>query len=143
MRCVSTHACFIFLQLDSSNFSGKKHAQSRRICRSAALPHTSCDCVIAVGAINMATNDSKAPLRTVKKVQFGILSPDEIVSISFRSLYTSLDYICNSKDSVLVGVNSVLMFWCSANMADVCILMFTEVKKILCKCISLNNNHDL
>lgn len=28
----------------------------------------------------MATSDSKAPLRTVKRVQFGILSPDEIVS---------------------------------------------------------------
>jgi len=27
----------------------------------------------------MATSDSKAPLRTVKRVQFGILSPDEIV----------------------------------------------------------------
>jgi len=26
------------------------------------------------------TGDSKAPLRTVKRVQFGILSPDEIVS---------------------------------------------------------------
>lgn len=29
----------------------------------------------------MATSDSKAPLRTVKRVQFGILSPDEIVSL--------------------------------------------------------------
>lgn len=28
----------------------------------------------------MSTNDSKAPLRQVKRVQFGILSPDEIVS---------------------------------------------------------------
>ena len=28
----------------------------------------------------MWTNDSKAPLRHVKRVQFGILSPDEIVS---------------------------------------------------------------
>lgn len=27
----------------------------------------------------MATTDSKAPLRTVKRVQFGILAPDEIV----------------------------------------------------------------
>ena len=26
------------------------------------------------------SSDSKAPVRTVKKVQFGILSPDEIVS---------------------------------------------------------------
>lgn len=26
------------------------------------------------------TGDSRAPLRTVKRVQFGILSPDEIVS---------------------------------------------------------------
>ena len=26
------------------------------------------------------TSDSKAPVRTVKRVQFGILSPDEIVS---------------------------------------------------------------
>lgn len=35
----------------------------------------------------MAASDSKAPLRTVKRVQFGILSPDEIVSninINFR-----------------------------------------------------------
>lgn len=30
----------------------------------------------------MATNDSKAPIRTVKRVQFGILAPDEIVSIN-------------------------------------------------------------
>ncbi|XP_072390152.1 LOW QUALITY PROTEIN: DNA-directed RNA polymerase II subunit RPB1 [Diabrotica undecimpunctata] len=30
----------------------------------------------------MATNDSKAPLRTVKRVQFGILSPDEIRRMS-------------------------------------------------------------
>lgn len=30
----------------------------------------------------MATNDSKAPLRQVKRVQFGILSPDEIVSMT-------------------------------------------------------------
>lgn len=29
----------------------------------------------------MAASDSKAPLRFVKKVQFGILSPDEIVRI--------------------------------------------------------------
>lgn len=28
----------------------------------------------------MTTTDSKAPLRTVKRVQFGILAPDEIVS---------------------------------------------------------------
>ena len=28
----------------------------------------------------MSTNDSKALLRQVKRVQFGILSPDEIVS---------------------------------------------------------------
>ena len=28
----------------------------------------------------MAVNESKATLRTVKRVQFGILSPDEIVS---------------------------------------------------------------
>ena len=28
----------------------------------------------------MATNDSKAPIRLVKRVQFGILAPDEIVS---------------------------------------------------------------
>lgn len=31
----------------------------------------------------MATTDSKAPLRTVKRVQFGILAPDEIVSTNF------------------------------------------------------------
>jgi len=35
----------------------------------------------------MATSDSKAPLRTVKRVQFGILSPDEIVS----GLYAARD----------------------------------------------------
>ena len=29
----------------------------------------------------MAAEESKAPLRSVKRVQFGILSPDEIVSI--------------------------------------------------------------
>lgn len=28
------------------------------------------------------SSDSKAPVRTVKKVQFGILSPDEIVSVA-------------------------------------------------------------
>lgn len=28
----------------------------------------------------MATSDSKASLRVVKRIQFGILSPDEIVS---------------------------------------------------------------
>lgn len=32
-------------------------------------------------ANKMSVNDSKAPIRTVKRVQFGILSPDEIVSI--------------------------------------------------------------
>lgn len=31
----------------------------------------------------MATSDSKAPIRTVKRVQFGILAPDEIVSAIF------------------------------------------------------------
>lgn len=29
----------------------------------------------------MAMADSKAPVRLVKRVQFGILSPDEIVSV--------------------------------------------------------------
>lgn len=29
--------------------------------------------------MNSQTNDSRAPLRMVRKVQFGILSPDEIV----------------------------------------------------------------
>lgn len=29
----------------------------------------------------MTTNDSKAPVRLVKRVQFGIISPDEIVSM--------------------------------------------------------------
>ena len=29
------------------------------------------------------SNDSKAPIRTVKRVQFGILSPDEIVSNTY------------------------------------------------------------
>jgi len=29
----------------------------------------------------MLCSDSKAPLRPVKRVQFGILSPDEIVSV--------------------------------------------------------------
>lgn len=28
----------------------------------------------------MSTNDSKAPIRQVRRVQFGIISPDEIVS---------------------------------------------------------------
>lgn len=28
------------------------------------------------------TGDSRAPLRTVKRVQFGILAPDEIVSLA-------------------------------------------------------------
>lgn len=32
----------------------------------------------------MTTTDSKAPLRTVKRVQFGILAPDEIVSIELE-----------------------------------------------------------
>lgn len=31
------------------------------------------------------SSDSKAPVRTVKKVQFGILSPDEIVSIRYKT----------------------------------------------------------
>lgn len=34
----------------------------------------------------MATTDSKAPIRVVKRVQFGILSPDEIVSKSLLKL---------------------------------------------------------
>jgi len=38
-----------------------------------------------VNRSKMATSDSKAPLRTVKRVQFGILSPDEIVSGSHDS----------------------------------------------------------
>lgn len=44
------------------------------------------------------SSDSKAPVRTVKRVQFGILSPDEIVSIeNFRieqqqSLESIFDY---------------------------------------------------
>lgn len=29
----------------------------------------------------MSTSDSKAPVRLVKRVQFGILAPDEIVSL--------------------------------------------------------------
>lgn len=33
------------------------------------------------------TNDSKAPVRQVKRVQFGILSPDEIVSNVFNFLF--------------------------------------------------------
>lgn len=38
--------------------------------------------VLVVGQTKtkMSTLDSKAPLRTVKRVQFGIISPDEIVS---------------------------------------------------------------
>lgn len=32
----------------------------------------------------MAYSDSKAPLRTVKRVQFGILAPDEIVSVTMK-----------------------------------------------------------
>lgn len=40
----------------------------------------------------MATNDSKAPLRQVKRVQFGILSPDEIVS--FILSHWILFWIC-------------------------------------------------
>lgn len=31
----------------------------------------------------MAMSDSKATLRTVKRVQFGILAPDEIVSVFY------------------------------------------------------------
>lgn len=38
----------------------------------------------------MAASDSKAPLRTVKRVQFGILSPDEIVS---RLIFTLMDIL--------------------------------------------------
>lgn len=30
----------------------------------------------------MSSTDSKAPIRLVKRVQFGILAPDEIVSIT-------------------------------------------------------------
>lgn len=30
------------------------------------------------------SSDSKAPVRMVKRVQFGILSPDEIVSRTFQ-----------------------------------------------------------
>jgi len=35
----------------------------------------------AVETSKMAFTDSKAPLRSVKRVQFGILAPDEIVSV--------------------------------------------------------------
>lgn len=34
----------------------------------------------------MAMSDSKATIRTVKRVQFGILSPDEIVSIQIQEI---------------------------------------------------------
>jgi hypothetical protein len=34
-----------------------------------------------VEVAKMAYLDSKAPLRSVKRVQFGILAPDEIVSV--------------------------------------------------------------
>ena len=48
-------------------------------------------------------NDSSAPLRGVKKVQFGILSPEEIVSDAFRTCriktlareHTWLIEVCN------------------------------------------------
>ena len=35
----------------------------------------------------MAGQESKASLKEVKKVQFGILSPDEIVSITYIDTY--------------------------------------------------------
>lgn len=38
----------------------------------------------------MSCGDSKAPIRTVKKVQFGILSPDEIVSNLFINFFRFL-----------------------------------------------------
>lgn len=40
----------------------------------------------------MAASDSKAPLRTVKSVQFGILSPDECVIINLISLNYMIRY---------------------------------------------------
>lgn len=50
----------------------------------------------------MAMSDSKAPLRTVKRVQFGILSPDEIVS-------TQLEFhnVRKSKKSVFVYTQKI------------------------------------
>lgn len=59
----------------------------------------------------MSTLDSKAPLRTVKRVQFGIISPDEIVSESainvFFLIYKNFIFICMFKEkmhmSPLVG----------------------------------------
>lgn len=41
------------------------------------------------------TNDSKAPLRQVKRVQFGIISPDEIVSCVYRKSETYV-FKCDS-----------------------------------------------
>lgn len=47
--------------------------------------------------------ESKAPLRTIKRVQFGILSPDEIVSCKYNFLDIGLmaiddDYNVNYRE---------------------------------------------
>lgn len=47
-------------------------------------------------------SDSKAPLRTVKRVQFGILSPDEIVSIKWN--FTTL-FMTKVKQNIVICIN--------------------------------------
>ena len=44
---------------------------------------------VTMAFINAVISDSSAPYREVRAVQFGILSPDEIVTISARPLLPS------------------------------------------------------
>lgn len=54
----------------------------RQIFDIASTKRLFCQIQSFCGGAKMSTLDSKAPLRTVKRVQFGIISPDEIVSKS-------------------------------------------------------------
>lgn len=53
----------------------------------------------------MAASDSKAPLRTVKRVQFGILSPDECVStfVNLDDLYLRRFQLCTHFTIIVVA----------------------------------------
>ena len=47
------------------------------------------------------TSDSKAPLKDVKKLQFGILGPDELVRVTF--ICTRLNTLYYSSSLLLSG----------------------------------------
>lgn len=64
----------------------------------------------------MATRDSKAPLRTVKRVQFGILSPDEIVSTTNKLSTTHHNQNCIKilrKKSLIAQFAQISPYTCS------------------------------